>query len=61
MHFDLNKSNVNNEQNNINLESLIKKTQKTQKKHHESSANNKRPLSKEHNILQNDTHVLQKS
>ena len=48
LHFDLDRSNVNNVQNNINLVF----DRKNWKKHHKSQANSKRPLSKENNILQ---------
>ena len=48
LHFDLDRSNVKNEQNNINLVFDIKNW----KKRHKSQANSKRPLSKENNILQ---------
>ena len=48
LHFDLDRSNVKNEQNNINLGF----DRKNWKKHHKSQANSKRPLSKENNILQ---------
>lgn len=56
LHFDLDRINVKNEQNNITLVFH----RKNWKKHHKSQAISKRPLSKEYDILQKDTDVLQK-